>query len=143
VAHVSLITLGVEALDRAERFYVALGWTPTAASVPGTVTFLAGGTVVLALYGRAALAEDAGLRADDLQPPGAVAIAMNVPSEDEVDALLQRAVPAGGRITRPAERAEWGGYSGYLADPDGHLWEVAHNPGFALDEDGRITLPEA
>lgn len=70
-----------------------------------------------------------------------MALATNLASETEVDALLEAAERAGGRVTRPATRADWGGWSGYFADPDGHLWEVAHNPGFPLDADGRVHLP--
>jgi predicted lactoylglutathione lyase len=139
VAHVSLITLGVDDLRRATGFYTALGWDRSGASVDGVVAFLAGGTVALALYGREALAADAGVT---LSPaPSAVALAVNLPSEADVDALLATAVAAGGTVTKPAARADWGGYSGYVTDPDGHLWEVAHNPGFPLDGDGRVTLP--
>ena len=139
MAHISLITLGVDDLDRATAFYEALGWRRSSASVDGTVAFLAGGTVALGLYGRDDLAADAGTRL----PPGsgAVALAMNLPSEDAVDDAIRFAAGAGGEVTRAAERADWGGYSGYVRDPDGHLWEVAHNPGFPLDEDGRVTLP--
>jgi uncharacterized protein len=141
VAHVSLITLGVTDLARASRFYEALGWRRSDASVAGTIAFLRGGAVVLALFGREALAEEAGvdLHAAGLGP---VALAMNVGAEATVDATLVAAEAAGGRITSAAERAEWGGYSGYFADPDGHLWEVAHNPTFRLLDDGRVVLPD-
>lgn len=139
--HVSLVTLGVDDLDRATRFYEAWGWRRSSASVADTVTFLRGGAVVLGLFGRDDLAADAGV-APGAPGPGSVALAMNLGDEAAVDEALATAVAAGGRITRPAERAPWGGYSGYLTDPDGHLWEVAHNPGFPLLDDGRVRLPD-
>jgi catechol 2,3-dioxygenase-like lactoylglutathione lyase family enzyme len=140
--HVSLITLGVSDLDRATRFYEQLGWKRSSASVEGTVAFLRGGSVVIGLFGRDDLAEEAGV---DLPPPGAsaaVALAANLESEQAVDAAMTAAAAAGGRITKPATRQDWGGYSGYVADPDGHLWEVAHNPGFRLLPDGQVRLPD-
>lgn len=141
MAHVSLITLGVNDLDRATRFYEAMGWHASAASVDGTVSFLVGGAVVLSLFGRDDLAVDAGV------PPGpadrtSVALAMNVATEAAVDEALGTAFEAGGTISREAVRAEWGGYAGYFTDLDGHLWEVAHNPGFGLLPDGRVELPD-
>ncbi len=141
MAHVSLITLGVGDLARATRFYTDLGWERADASVEGTVTFLRGGAMVLGLFGRDDLAAESGV------PPSpgdgtSVALAMNVPDETTVDEVLGTAERAGGTITRPAQRAEWGGYSGYFADLDGHLWEIAHNPGFPLAEDGTVTLPD-
>jgi uncharacterized protein len=141
VPHVSLITLGVDDLERATRFYEAWGWRRSSASVEGTVTFLRGGAVVLALFGRDALAVEAGVPAA-VAGPGSVALAMNLGDEAAVDAALEAAVAAGGTVTRPAERADWGGYSGYVTDLDGHLWEVAHNPGFPLLDDGRVQLPD-
>lgn len=142
MAHVSLITLGVDALEPATRFYEELGWRRSAASVPDVVSFLQGDNVALGLFGRADLAEDANLRADEVAGGGAVALATNLADETQVDALLAAAEQAGGRVTKPAERAEWGGYSGYFVDLDGHLWEVAHNPFFPLRDDGSVELPE-
>jgi uncharacterized protein len=141
MGHVSLITLGVADIDRATRFYEHLGWQRSSASVDDIVSFLRGGVVVLALFGSGPLAEDAGV---DSTPRGAarVALAMNVASEDEVDHTIARAEQAGARITKPAARSDWGGYSGYLSDPDGHLWEIAHNPTFRLLPDGRVQLPD-
>jgi uncharacterized protein len=141
VAHVSLITLGVDDLAGATRFYETLGWRRSSASVDGTVAFLRGGAVVLALFGREALAADAGV-APSPGRGGAVAFAMNVATEDAVDGTLATAARAGGRISKAAERADWGGYSGYFEDADGHLWEVAYNPGFGLLPDGRVLLPD-
>jgi uncharacterized protein len=138
--HISLVTLGVADVERASRYYEALGWRRSAASVDGTVAFLEGGTVALGLYGRRALAGEAGV-----DPPsrstGAVALAMNVAGPAEVDEAMARAAAAGGTVTAPPVATDWGGYSGYVTDPDGHLWEVAHNPGFPLTDDGRVELP--
>ena len=140
--HVSLITLGVDDLDLVTRFYEDLGWRRSSASVPDVVSFLQGGNVALGLFGRASLAEEAQLSDAQTSGNGAVALAMNVPEEALVDAALQAAQDAGGRITSPAARAEWGGYSGYFTDPEGYLWEVAHNPFFPLSDDGTVELPE-
>jgi uncharacterized protein len=141
VAHVSLITLGVDDLAAATRFYEAMGWRRSSASAEGTVAFLRGGAVVLGLFGRRDLAADTGV------PPGpregaSVALATNVATEDAVEETLAVAARAGGRIARAARRADWGGYSGYFEDLDGHLWEVAYNPGFGLLSDGRVVLPD-
>jgi uncharacterized protein len=139
VSHVSLITLGVEDLGRATSFYTALGWAPSSASVPGVVTFLRGGTVALSLFGRDALHAEAGTA---LAPsPSTIALAVNLPDEAEVDAFVATAESHGATVTAPPSRTAWGGYSGYLTDPDGHLWEVAHNPGWELAADGRVDLP--
>jgi uncharacterized glyoxalase superfamily protein PhnB len=97
---------------------------------------------VLALFGRQSLAEDATI-ADSVPGFSGVALAHNVRSEAEVEQVLTEAAAAGGRIVKAAKRAFWGGYSGYFADPDGHLWEVAHNPEFPLDAEGRLQLPSA
>jgi uncharacterized protein len=141
VAHVSLITLGVSDLAAATRFYETMGWRRSSASVDGTVAFLSGGSVVLSLYDREGLAADAGVSPGSRGGPG-VAFAMNVATEEAVDEALAVAVRAGGRITRTAQRTDWGGYSGYFEDLDGHLWEIADNPGFELLPDGRVVLPD-
>lgn len=144
MAHISLVTLGVADVARATAFYEALGWRRSSASVEGVVSFLTGGAVVLGLFGADDLAADAGVEPDP-GPPVAPrsALAVNLGSEVEVDTFLATAEAAGGTVTRPAHRAEWGGYSGYVHDLDGHLWEAAHNPGFGLLPDGRIELPDA
>lgn len=140
---VSLITLGVADLPRSRRFYEeGLGWTASAASQESIVFFQLGG-IGLALYGRAALAEDAGLpdRHDaDGGGFGGITLAHNVRSKEEVDSLLALAERAGGRLLKPGQSVFWGGYSGYFADPDGHPWEVAWNPFAPLAEDGSIRL---
>ena len=136
----SLVTLGVEDVDRAARFYDALGLKRHMRHLESVAFFDAGG-VVFSLFGRAALAKDASL--DDSKPGfSGVALAFNVENEAAVDATLAEAAKAGGKILKNAQRAFWGGWHGYFADLDGHPWEVAHNPGFVFDESGRIVLPE-
>lgn len=143
----SLVTLGVEDISRARRFYEeGLGWPVSEMSNDKVVFFQVGG-LILGLYGREALARDADLPASSWQSspiPGAfrgVALAQNVRSPEEVDQVLQEALKAGGSIAKPGEEAFWGGYSGYFTDPEGHLWEVAWNPAFTLTDDGRTLLP--
>jgi catechol 2,3-dioxygenase-like lactoylglutathione lyase family enzyme len=134
----TLITLGVADVARARAFYEALGFRAGKASEEA-VTFLDAGGVVLALWGRAALAEDAGVT--DSKPGFAgVALAHNARSEAAVDKALAEAVAAGAKVIKPAQKTFWGGYAGYFADPDGHLWEVAYNPYFKLGADGRVEL---
>lgn len=137
----SLVTLGVADLPRAVAFYEALGLERRVRDAQGAAFFDAGGAV-LSLYPRHELAADAGVLPGRPGQFGGVALACNRASRAEVDATLIRAVAAGGRALRPAQATFWGGYSGYVADPDGHAWEIAHNPGFGLDAEGRIVLPE-
>jgi len=141
-ARVNLVTIGVTDLDRATAFYQALGWRLSGSSVAGEVSFFDLANCVLAVWGHRSLAEDA--HVDAGEPPGfrGVALAINVGSEAEVDQIIGAAVDAGGRISKAAVKADWGGYSGYFADPDGHLWEVAHNPYWPLDDNGLVRLPE-
>ena len=135
----SLVTLGVSDMARARAFYEALGFKASSQSQP-SVTFFDTGGVILGLYGRADLAADANM--PDTTPGfSGVALAHNVGSDAEVDAALAHAVSCGGKLVKAAHKAFWGGYSGYFADPDGHLWEVAHNPFWPLDADGRVLLP--
>ena len=144
-ARVSLVTLGVADVARSTAFYQAMGWEPSAASVAGDVTFFRSGGAILALWGAGDLAADAG--ADGAPPtaskPGfrGVALAINLGSEAEVDAAFASAEAAGAVIVKPPTRTEWGGYSGYFADPDGHAWELAHNPYWPLGPDGLPQLP--
>lgn len=137
---VSLITLGVRDLEVADAFYRALGWTPSAHSVPGEVTFFAAGGLVVALWSRAALAVDSGMT--DAGGWGGITLAHNVRSPAEVDAVLAEAERAGGTIVRAGAPTDWGGYSGLFSDPDGHPWEIAHNPGFPLDATGAVRLAD-
>ena len=138
---IHLVTLGVADLARSRRFYEkALGWPVSSASV-GDIVFLRLEGLGLALYPRALLAQDAGQTAEGAGFSG-VTFAQNVAERADVDALLSRVEKAGGRVTRPAKDAEWGGRSGYFADPDGYLWELAWNPGFPFSADGSLDLPK-
>jgi len=138
---VSLITLGVDDLERAQRFYESLGWRRSKASVAGEVAFYQAGGLALGLWSWRSLAEDARV-APEGEGFRRIALAQNVRSKEEVDRLLAEAAAAGGVITKPAEDSpHFTGRTGYFADPDGHLWEVAWNPAFALAEDGSLTLP--
>ena len=134
---ISLVTLGYTDFDRARRFYEALGWSGQ--SPDGEVVFIQAGCMVLALWDRAKLADDS--RVDDNGGWGGIALAHNVGSPAEVDAVLADAEAAGASIGRPGAPTEWGGYSGVFIDPDGHPWEVAHNPGWTLRDDGSVVLP--
>ena len=136
---VSLITLGVADVGGARTFYERLGWQGQ--EVEETVFFQAGG-LALVLWARDKLADDAGIEAETASGFGGVALAHNVRSRAEVDALLAQAAEAGAGITQAARDTFYGGYAGYFRDPDGHLWEVAWNPGFALGPDGSITVPD-
>jgi catechol 2,3-dioxygenase-like lactoylglutathione lyase family enzyme len=137
---ITLITLGVTDLARAVAFYRdGLGWVPSTASVEGDVAFFQLNGMVLALWGRADLAGDA--RIADGGGWGGIALAQNQVSREAVDDVVARAVAAGATVLKAPEPTDWGGYSGYVADPDGHPWEIAHNPGWPLSEDGSLTLP--
>ncbi len=133
---ISLVTLGVADLDRARSFYEALGWRRTGDD-EGVVFFQAGG-MVLALWSRAELAADSGV--EDGGGWGGVTLAYNVRSPEEVDATLAEASAAGAAIARAGAETFWGGYSGAFIDPDGHPWEVAHNPFWTLGADGSVRL---
>ncbi len=137
---VTLITLGVDDLERARAFYGALGWTPAEAQ-EGVVFYQMGG-MVLGLFGRAALAEDQG-RPGTALGTGAMTLAQNFPTEAEVDTAFDAAIAAGATALKRPEKVFWGGYSGCYADPDGHVWELAMNPFWPLGEDGSLTLPGA
>ena len=135
---VSLITLGVRDLERARTFYADLGWTPVPS--PPEVVFYQLDGQVLGLYGLEALATEQG-RTDAELGFGATTLAQNFPSPDDVDAAFAAAIAAGATALKAPEEVFWGGYSGYYADPDGHVWEVAHNPFWDIDDTGRITIP--
>jgi uncharacterized protein len=134
----SLITLGVRDLAWARGFYEALGWEPSSLSAEDVVFFQAGG-MVLGLWDRTNLAEDSGV--DDGDGWGGVALAYNVRAPQEVDAVIAEARAAGATITREPGETFWGGYSGVFVDPEGHPWEVAHNPAWALRDNGSVELP--
>jgi uncharacterized protein len=135
----SLITLGVGDLQRARRFYEALGWGTGADEGDDVVFFQAGG-MVLALWDRAKLADDSAVT--DGGGWGGVTLAYNTRSSEEVDSVIDEARAAGGAIGREPGETFWGGYSGVFIDPDGHPWEVAHNPRWTIAEDGSLILPE-
>jgi uncharacterized protein len=135
---VSLVTLGVRDLVRARRFYEALGWRTRADPGDDVVFFQAGGMVV-ALWDRATLADDSGVV--DGGGWGGVTLAHNVRSPDEVDAIVAEARAAGADIVREPAETFWGGYSAAMVDPEGHAWEIAHNPRWTIRDDGSIELP--
>lgn len=137
---VSLITLGVADLAAARAFYGRLGWVEHAQSQP-TVAFFQMHGALLGLFPLEELAKDQGRPGAKLGV-GAVTLAQNYPTEAEVDAAYAAALAAGGDAVKAPEKVFWGGYSGYWADPDGHIWEVAMNPFWPLAEDGSLTLPE-
>jgi uncharacterized protein len=136
---ISLITLGVAELPRARTFYERLGWRGQ--ELEETVFFQAGG-LALVLWGRDKVAGDAGLEHSGTDGFGGMALAHNVRSRAEVDEVLAQAADAGAEITRAAGETFYGGYAGFCRDPDGHVWEIAYNPGFPLDPDGAITVPD-
>ena len=137
---VTIVTLGVASVPAARRFYEALGWTASSASQGDDVAFFQMNGMALSLFGRRALAEDAAIA--DSQPGfSGVTLAQNLDSPASVDAAFAKALSAGATLLKRPETAFWGGYSGYFADPDGHIWELAHNPFFPLDADGNLVLP--
>ena len=139
-AFFSIVTLGVADLERSARFYGDLGWERRGDVSAGITWFKTSGTW-LGLFGYDALADDAGVAAaPELPAYRGITLALNLPSETEVDLAFVRVREVGARIVKPASRTEWGGYSGYFADPDGHLWELCYNPGFPIDEHGRIEI---
>ncbi len=135
---ISLITLGIANLERSVAFYGALGWAPGNDWRAQDVAFFQSGCQVFALWSREELAADSGTIP---HPPGAVTLAHNLPTPDDVDELLDQAAEAGATIVRAGAPTEWGGYSGVFHDPDGHPWEIAHNPFWDLAADGSIRLP--
>ena len=136
---ISLVTLGVEDVLASTRFYEALGLKKSHISGEN-VAFFQLGPSVLALFGRDAAREDGNAGAV-WTGNGGITLAQNVGSEPEVDTLIARAAAAGATILKEPQRAFWGGRHAFFADPDGHVWEIAHNPGFALDENGAVILP--
>ncbi|MFC3629100.1 VOC family protein [Paracoccus angustae] len=138
---ITLVTLAVADMARARAFYEGWGWTPHSRPQPG-VTFYQMNGAVLALFGRADLAADQG-RPDATLGTGAVTLAQNCADDAETDAVFQAAVDAGATVLKRPEKVFWGGYSGYFADPDGHVWEIATNPFWPLSPDGSLTLPPA
>ncbi|ODA66766.1 Glyoxalase-like domain protein [Methyloligella halotolerans] len=137
---ITLVTLGVRDLQKSAAFFERLGWRRSVKDVEG-VAFYQCGSIALGLYPWEALAEDAGV-APDGQGFVGITLAHNVRTKDQVDSVLADAEAAGASIVKPAQDVFWGGYHGYFRDLDGHLWEVAWNPGFPLDADGAVTLPD-
>lgn len=137
---ITLITLGVDDLARARRFYEKLGFKASSAS-QGDVVFFQLGAMVLSIFPRVELAKDAGVPAEGAGFSG-IAIAQNVRAKEDVARVLAEAEAAGGRVVKPAQDVFWGGHSGYFADTEGHLWEVAWNPFFPLDAAGAVQLPD-
>ena len=137
---ISLVTLGVLDLKRSISFYERLGWQRSMAALEGVAFFQTGGSV-FGLYPRERLAEDARLPSDRAGF-GGFALAHNVRSKEEVDRVSAEVIAAGAKLLKPAQDVFWGGYSGYFADPDGHPWEIAWNPGFEILPDGNIKLPD-
>ena len=135
---VSLVTLGVSDVGRARSFYEALGWR-TGADPGADVAFFQAGCMVLALWSRDELTADSAVQ--DGGGWGGVTLAHNVASDADVDLVMEEAAAAGATIARPAAPTFWGGYSGVFVDPDGHPWEVAHNPHWTIADDGSIRLP--
>jgi uncharacterized protein len=135
---ISIVTIATDDLDRAVRFYEGMGLKRNAAITEGVAFFQMGG-VILGLFPRKDAEADSGVTFG--MGPAAVYLAYNTRSDAEVDAVLAAAEKAGGKIVKPAGRAFWGGWYGYFADADGHVWEVAHNPAFPIDANGNISLP--
>lgn len=137
----SIVTLGVTDMATSRAFYERLGWQASGQSNEN-VTFFQAGSVIFGLYGHAALAEDATVKDASAPAFRGVSLAYNSRDKAGVDAVLEEAKVAGAKIIKTAKEVFWGGYSGYFADPDGHLWEVAYNPFFPIAEDGSISLPD-
>ncbi len=137
---INIVTLGVSDIAASRAFYQRLGLKASPAGNDDVAFFDANG-IVLGLFGHDALAHDAGLAAQAMPAFRGVSLAWNAADEAEVDAIMAHALACGATLMKPPEKVFWGGYSGYFADPDGHLWEVAFNPFFPLDAEGRITLP--
>jgi uncharacterized protein len=137
---VNVVTLGVTDLGRARRFYEVIGWT-TGANSDDDVVFFQAGEMVVALWDRARLAEDSCV--EDSPGWGGVTLAVNFGSREEVDAVIEQARSAGARIGREPADTFWGGYSAVFIDPEGHPWEVAHNPHWTISEDGGVRLASA
>ncbi|HRX36821.1 MAG TPA: VOC family protein [Aestuariivirga sp.] len=137
---INLVTLGITDMERSRSFYEHLGFAASKTSNPD-VTFFDANGIVLGLFGHDALADDAHVPRGNATEFRGVSLAWNAESEAAVDAIMDHAKSIGARIVKPPQKVFWGGYSGYFADPDGHLWEVAYNPFFPLDAEGRIRLP--
>jgi predicted lactoylglutathione lyase len=136
----SLVTLGIVDLDRSIAFYEGLGWTRSMQAAEGVAFFQLGG-IGLSLFPVTDLAADAGVKETQVSSWKGVALPHNVRTHAEVDKIVDVVSNLGGTIVSPPQEKSWGGYAAYFADPDGHFWEVAWNPGFALDAAGNLTIP--
>ncbi|KQV03354.1 MULTISPECIES: VOC family protein [unclassified Kitasatospora] len=139
-ARISIVTLGVTDLAASTAFYQALGWSRSTASNDNIVWFRTADSA-LGLFPTEELAADAGVPAMGEPSFRGVTLAVNLESTEQVDAALKVAIEAGATVVKPPAATEWGGYSGYFEDPDGHLWELAHNPFFPFTESGQLDLP--
>jgi predicted lactoylglutathione lyase len=137
---INFITLGVKEIAASRAFYERLGFKPHAMSNENVAFFDVNGTV-LALFGHDALAHDAGAQAGLRPGYRGVSLAWNGRSDEDVDAIMAHALACGAALSKTPEKVFWGGYSGYFTDPDGHLWEVAHNPFIEIDDNGHVKLP--
>jgi uncharacterized protein len=140
-ARLSIVTLGVADLARSIAFYEALGWERRSSSIEGAIAWFGTADTHLGLFPWDELAADATLPAEPRARFGGITLAINVATAEEVAPALASAVAAGGTLLKPATVMDWGGTSGYFADPDGHPWEVAHNPSFPIGADGRARIP--
>lgn len=138
---ITLITLGVADLAKARAFYEGWGWKRSSASQPEVAFYQANG-LALALWGRGELAKDANV-IDTPKGFGGIALSYNAHSKVEADSVYAAAIAAGAKVLKPLQDVFWGGYSGYFSDPDDHLWEVAWNPAFPIDEEGHMFLPDS
>ncbi len=139
-ARISVVTLGVSDLDRSVRFYEALGWHRSTASIEGEISWFTTADSVLGLFPHDELAADANVPAEEAPVFRGVTLAINLESNEAVETMMGEALAAGARVVKPPQRAEWGGHSGYFADPDGHLWELVHT-NFNMTPEGRLDLP--
>ena len=140
-ARMSIVTLGVSDLERSKAFYEALGWEPASSSVPGVITWFRTAETYLGLHPYEDLAADGRMRPGSREGFCGITFAINLESDDAVVKAFEDALLAGATALKHPEEAIFGGLSAYFADPDGYPWEVAHNPHFPIEEDGRITIP--
>jgi catechol 2,3-dioxygenase-like lactoylglutathione lyase family enzyme len=138
---ISFFTLGVSDLARSEAFYRRLGWTPSDYGVEGKIVFFQLNGLVMALFGRADLAQDAGLPESPPAPFSGITVSHNTRTEAEVETVIAQAAAAGATVLKPPHRADWGGIVAYFSDPDGHAWEVCYNPHAKIADDGSVWLP--
>lgn len=138
---INIVTLGVQNIASATSFYEKLGFVKSESASNPDVTFFKGAGCVLGLFGKEALIEDACV-ANHWSGEGGMTLAQNLESESAVDHFIVLAEKSGAKILKPAAKTFWGGYSGYFADPDGHVWEIAHNPFFRISDNGLLELPD-